>query len=287
MNEQQYLEKVHRINMILMKEIDRFCREHGIRYYLICGGLLGAVRHKSFIPWDDDVDVGMTRADFEIFKKYARKEWKSGDFLFVEYDKMGHGTFLDFLSRVVYMKEEVPVNIFQKIRGKGRADLDNHIPIDIYIFDDASDDEKLHEKQTLIIQGLYGLAMGHRAYVNFDEYNSSDEKRQKQIRTLVTVGRWIPLRLIFLAYEIVRKWNRGKPGQDYFESNGWIYCIPWRFKRAWFGEGVRLPVNDAMFLCPQDYDAFLKRHYVDYMQLPPVDKRHPSHSAEASGIFQD
>lgn len=287
MTEQEYLQTAHRINKILLREIDRFCTEHGIRYYLICGGLLGAVRHKSFIPWDDDVDIGMTRHDFEILKRHARKEWAGGDFLFVDYNEMGHGTFLDFLSRVVYMKEEVPVNIFQKIRGKGRSDLDNHIPIDIYVFDDATDDEKKHAWQTLIIQGLYGLAMGHRAYVNFDEYKSCDEKRQKQIRMLVTVGRCIPLRLIFLAYEIVRKWYNGKPGQDYFESNGWIYCIPWRFKRAWFGEGVRLPVDEEMFLCPVDYDAFLKRHYVNYMELPPEKSRHPSHSVEASGIFQD
>lgn len=285
MDEQTYLQTVHRINKILLKEIDRVCTENGITYYLICGGLLGAVRHKSFIPWDDDVDIGMTRKEFEKLKKIARKTWNKGDFLFVDYNEMGHGTFLDFLSRVMYMKEEVPVNIFQKIRGKGRSDLDNHIPIDIYVFDDASDNEKVHQRQTLIIQGLYGLAMGHRAYINYDEYKNCDEKRQKQIRMLTTVGRYIPLRLIFWAYEVVRKWNNGKPGQDYFESNGWIYCIPWRFKRAWFGKGVRLPIDDDLFLCPQDYDAFLKRHYVNYMELPPESSRKPSHSAEASGIF--
>lgn len=78
-----------------------------------------------------------------------------------------------------------------------------------------------------------------------------------------------------------------KEGKDYFESNGWIYCIPWRFPKEWFAEGTTLPVHGHMIQAPKNYEEFLKMHYWDYMSLPPEDKRKPSHSEWASGVFQE
>ena len=67
----QYLDDAHRILKILLTEFDRVCRKHGLRYYLICGSLLGVVRHGDLIPWDDDVDVAMPRKDFDRLLKIA------------------------------------------------------------------------------------------------------------------------------------------------------------------------------------------------------------------------
>ena len=64
--EQEYLQQAHRILKILLTEFDRVCRKYNLHYYLICGSLLGAVRHGDLIPWDDDVDVAMPRKDFDI-----------------------------------------------------------------------------------------------------------------------------------------------------------------------------------------------------------------------------
>ncbi len=61
------LTKVHQANLGILKEIDRICRKHGIQYLLDAGTLLGAVRHKGFIPWDDDADVAFTRTNYEAF----------------------------------------------------------------------------------------------------------------------------------------------------------------------------------------------------------------------------
>lgn len=284
--EQQYLKDAHRILMILLKEFERVCQKYGLRYYLICGSLLGAARHKDFIPWDDDVDVAMPRKDFDILLKHVGKEWGEGkDIMFLNYDQMGNHAFLDYMTRIVYMKEEIPVNIFRKIKGKGRSDVDNHLPMDIYVLDNASNNKLFHNIQTQLIRGLYGLAMGHRAYVNPDDYTNRDEKTQRIVKILSTIGRYIPLSWILGCYEWVRKWNKNKSCEDYFESNGFIYCIPWRFKQEWFGEGVRLPLGDFMVNVPQDYEAFLAVHYEDYRQYPPTHLRKPTHSLEASGIF--
>lgn len=282
----EYIEQAHKLLMIMLKEIDRICDKYCIHYYLICGSLLGAVRNKKFIPWDDDVDIAMPRKDFNKFVKCIKKEWdKDSDYKLVDYNQMGNHAFLDFMTRVVYMKEEIPVGVYRKIHGKGRSDIENHMPVDIYVLDNAFENEKIHKLQTNIITLLYGLAIGHRAYVDYDEYARRGKKTQTIVKILSKIGRCIPLGCILFFYENVRKWNRNEKSEDVFESNGFIYCIPWKFKRKWFGEGVQLPLDDMMVSVPADYDAFLKMHYWDYMQLPPMGAREPTHSVKASGIF--
>lgn len=284
--EQRYLEDAHRILRILLQDFDRVCQKYGLHYYLICGSLLGAARHRDLIPWDDDVDVAMPRKDFDILLQHVAEEWGNGkDIMFLNYNQMGNHAFLDYMTRIVYMKEEIPVNIFRKIKGKGRPDVDNHLPMDIYVLDNASNNRTFHKVQTQLIRGLYGLAMGHRAYVAPADYENRDDKTQQIVKTLSGIGRHIPLSWILGCYEWVRKWNKNKQCEDYFESNGFIYCIPWRFKQKWFGEGVRLPLGELMVNVPQDYEAFLAVHYEDYRQFPPMHLRKPTHSVEASGIF--
>lgn len=284
--EQEYLQDAHRILKILLSEFDRVCQKYGLHYYLICGSLLGAVRHGDLIPWDDDVDVAMPRKDFDMLLQHVDEEWGAGkDIMFLNYNQMGNHTFLDYMTRIVYMKEEIPVNVFRKIQGKGRTDIENHMPMDIYVLDHASDNEKLHGFQTQFIRGLYGLGMGHRAYVNLQDYENRDKQTQNIVKTLSGIGKCIPLSWIFGCYEWVRKWNKNKKCENYFESNGFIYCIPWKFKQEWFGEGKRMQLGEITVTVPQDYEAFLNMHYGDFMEYPPMHVRKPTHSVEASGIF--
>lgn len=284
--EQKYLEKAQNILRILLKDFDRVCRKYGLHYYLICGSLLGAVRHGNFVPWDDDADVAMPRKDFDILMKHAKDEWSNeNDIMFLNYDEMGNYAFLDYMTRIIYMKEEIPVNIFRKIRGKGRKDIDNHLPLDIYVLDNASNNEKFHEFQTQLIRGLYGLAMGHRAYINPQDYMNRDKRTRRGVKILSSVGKFVPLSWIFVCYEWVRKWNKNKKCDNYFESNGFIYCIPWKFKQKWFGEGTRLSLGELVVNVPEDYEAFLRMHYGNFMLYPPIEARKPTHSIEASGIF--
>lgn len=68
------IRQVQLTQLEILIEVDKICREHDIKYFLTNGTLLGAVRHKGFIPWDDDIDIGMCRKDYDIFLKIANKE---------------------------------------------------------------------------------------------------------------------------------------------------------------------------------------------------------------------
>lgn len=282
----EYLDNAHRILKLLLKDFDRVCQKYNLRYYVICGSLLGAVRHHDIIPWDDDVDVAMPRKDFDILLQHVKEEWgEKNDILFVNYDQMKNHTFLDFMTRIIYMKEEIPVGAYRKIHGKGRSDIENHMPLDIYVLDNAADNNIMHQFQMNIITLIYGLAIGHRAYVNYDEYKNRDKKTQRIVKILSVTGKFIPLSLLFRWYEIVRKWNKNKNVENYYESNGFIYCIPWKFKQKWFKKGVKMQLGELSVNVPFDYKAFLKMHYSDFSQFPPMEARRPTHSVDSSGIF--
>ena len=68
------LQHMHSLHLILADEVKRICEKHNIRYFMIAGTLLGAVRHKGFIPWDDDMDFGMLRNDYDKFVSVCAAE---------------------------------------------------------------------------------------------------------------------------------------------------------------------------------------------------------------------
>ena len=79
------LENMHKIQLNMLIEFDKICRRNNIKYILDAGTLLGAVRHKGFIPWDDDIDVRFKREEYEKFYEACKKDLDNEHFFLQEY----------------------------------------------------------------------------------------------------------------------------------------------------------------------------------------------------------
>ena len=282
--EREYLERIHRILYMLLGEVDRICRKYDLRYFLVFGGLLGSLRHGDIIPWDDDIDIAMTRNDFEQFQRIAPKEL-GADFGYLHCSELGGGVFLDFMCRVLYMKEEVPGNVFRKASGKCHKELENHLPLDIFILDRAFDHPWMHKFQMLLVRGVYGLGMGHRAVFSKEEYDCRDRMTQISVRVLSTFGKLLPVSFIFWLHDKVSTMNQQKETKDFFMSNGFLPFIHTRYSCKWFETSSVVQLGEMQVQAPADVEAYLKRAYYDYYHYPPVDKRIQEHSPDAKGVF--
>lgn len=281
--ERVYLENSHRILTSLMEEFDRVCIENNLHYYIICGSLIGVVRHKGMIPWDDDIDIAMPREDYKKLKKIAKRIWnKENDtFQFVDYADIGGGAFLDCMPRVFYMKEKLPTKCFDKVMGKATADIEDRMFLDIYVMDRAHVNDKVHSFCTNIaMKGIYNLMMGHRTFVDYEEYRGVlDDKTLATMKKVHKLGSKLPIHFLAFWYDaFARSGNWNKKAPDVIMESCAIRCVELKYPREHFGEGQRVPFESIEVMIPSDYDAQLQdMRYRNYMEYPRMAVRKPSH----------
>ena len=284
LEEKAYLKKIQGILYSTIKEIDRICQKNGINYYLVFGGLLGSLRYNEMIPWDDDADVAMTREDYERFREAAAREM-SDDWMVVDCSQIGQDVFLDFMCRVVYKKERIPCNIFRKAGDRCRKEVSEGISVDIFILDNASDKMWQHKLQMFMVRTVYGLSMGHRAYIDKDEYKIRDRKTRIAVKILPRLGKLFRTKSLFKMHDrICTKYNK-KDTKAYFMSNGFLPFIHTRYEKEWFAPGKRVTFGPLEVTAPVMTEAYLKRAYYDYFHFVPMEKRKSLHSADADGVF--
>ena len=274
-----YLEQSHRLQNILLKEFIRVCRKYDIDYYLVCGTALAALRDGDRIEWDDDTDVALTRKGYERLMKVSPQEWGEGkDFRILTPRTISREMFMDFMTRLVYMKETSETGVFSRMEGHIDENLLHREALDIYILENGTDSLFLYRLQTGLIKGLYGLALGHRREFEGEQYRFKQDQKQVKIATkLAAAGRHLPLRSILNWYDRVSRLFASSNGKYCFESNGYINCIGWRFERKWFGKGSEGKLGEIPVRLPADCDSYLKRQYGNYMELPGGFSRRPAH----------
>jgi len=284
-SEKKHLICSQRVLKACLREFDRVCNELGLRYYLNCGNIIGALRHNNLIPWDDDIDVIMLQTDFDILKSHAHEFWNAdSDYRLVCPGDLGHGAFLDFLNRLMYMGETVESNTFRKAIGKADEFVENRLSLDIYVLSNAYNDAEKQKTLANMLLGVYGLGMGHRAFVDYETYKGFDKRTQFIIRVASTIGKVLPLRFIIWLHEVLSRKLEKKDADYYFESNG--HGMQRMYKKDWLGEGQLVEVDDMEIRIPRSPIDYLEAHGYgrDIMTMPPANMRKPTHGVKSPDL---
>lgn len=266
------LEKAHELNRILMRKLHAVCKEYNITYYYDSGSLIGAVRHHSFIPWDDDIDVAFMRKEYEKLLALPKEVWGE-DFALISSRKLVPGGFLDFSTRLVYLKESIPLKSYDKAMEKCAPEYVNKMALDCFIIDSAYDNRWLHTLLRLRLTAVYGQAMGHRDYIDYSEYGAV---QKAVIFVLSHIGKHRSLDKIFARYDKVSRSVKKETRHIYY-SNYPIKDMHVCCERAWYDGVVPVQVDEDWFDAPKQYHEVLTAIYGDYMQLPPEETRVPMH----------
>lgn len=263
------LRKVQMAQLKIAKEIKRICDKNGIEYFLDSGTLLGAVRHKGFIPWDDDMDIGMTRANYERFIEAAKTDLEEEFFLQTwDTDKNYPMPFAKIrLNGTKYIE-----TVFEK------AEMHQGIYVDVFPYDGwpskKSQQKKLWRKRLFIQSQI----MMKCHYMKF----KSDKAWKYFLKTIMfTFIKFLSLfrskhALIKKYCKTTKKFN-GLAGNDIYEQTVNFKFGYWVIPSACLGKSVELPFENETFKCPENYNEYLSKVYGDYMTPPPVDKRQKGH----------
>lgn len=246
--------KVWAVELDLLRYFDDFCKKHDLKYFLMYGSLLGAVRHKGFIPWDDDVDVGMPRKDYEKLLSLG-DEIKEPYFLQTPYTDDGY--FFSFSKlRNSNTSGITKLFAFQRINWG--------IMIDIFPID-TIEKEKAKERYNLILDLVRTNSTVMRASNPY--LNESDKERVRNCHCND------PLHNCKLIQELAMM--DSKKQTDYvsnavFTLYGFDRYI---FKREHFKTTIPMRFEGFLFPVPIGYDYILTAIYGDYTIFPPVEKR--------------
>lgn len=250
------LEKIHAEELVLLREFDRICSSLGLTYYLSCGTLLGAVRHKGFIPWDEDLDVMMPRDDYEKFVEKAPEMLSSE----VRLDDIStNSLYFNPFAKLRLKNTAFEIRSLREYKGG------QELWLDIFPMDSAeAADSPALRRRAAVIGICRSVICAKRGIL---ERNSLSKKQ----RLAVAVLRLLPEHLLW------KKMSSAHRGDDSLE-NYVIFDTDYDYKRlvmpkAWFSPAERLPFEDGAYSAPHEGDSVLTHVYGDYMQLPPPDKQ--------------
>lgn len=273
------LSRVHEANLDILKEIDRICRKYKIKYMMDAGTLLGAVRHKGFIPWDDDADVVMTRNHYESFLKVAKRELPKGMTLLEPDQLRGGKAFYDFTPRIVYEKSRMHEDneMMQFYEGKL-----NHLWVDIFILDKLPENKIGAELTRFIHKVIYGMAMGHRYKLDLSKYRL---KEKIYVGGLSLLGRAIPMRALFFLQRRAAVMSNKRKSRKRYYSNYQPDFLYVTLEDKWCEETMDLEFNGVSLMAPRGWDHVLTWVYGDYKKLPPKEMQVPAHSTMKIKIY--
>ena len=263
------LEELKAIQLDILVKVRDFCAAGNLRYFLAGGTLLGAVRHKGYIPWDDDIDIVMPRPDYDRFVMTFNGSDENLEVLAPEHDGNFYAPYANVCDRRTLLIEE----------GNGHNGKQMGVKIDVFPLDGVPQDfEKYRALQKRI--NVLNKRMWYKRVPLSEAYASGGWKE-------AFIYWEHKARYIFRSYASLQaevgKLARSVPyeGAEYVDD---IVYNPYplaRVQATVFSSFIEVPFEDRIFRIPSGYDAYLRALYDDYMQLPPEEKRVAHHGFSA------
>ncbi len=258
------MELLHQVDLDIVKEVVNICERYGFKYFMLGGTMLGAIRHKGFIPWDDDIDLGMPRKDYDRFLDVAPKELSS-HLKLVNYRTDSEYHY--YITRILDTDTKV---VEERIGNENKY---TNASIDIFPIDGTPNNNLLRKI-------YYFRVLYHRALMSLCYKDSIDRKRprSKAEKMLLWIMERIPIEKMTTPYkqkEKIDKLLRKQKieGAKYIGNIMGAYRTREIVPSKFYGEGKMYPFEDIELRGMDMYDEYLTFTYGDYMQLPPVEKR--------------
>ena len=258
---QRDIKKIQAIGLDILNELIRICDENGIRYYLIEGSLLGAIRHQGMIPWDEDIDVGMFREDYERFLKIANIAAKPPYKCLNYRDKAG---YIDITSQLVNTDEEVVTSYRKK-------NTVMNVWVDIFVIDGMPTNHVRHffHKYRLLFRKLILM------WSDLDYYLVQGKKRTRLEKALIHLCRVFGLDRYIDNYKALTRMDQAMVNDSKDNTINFMSEYRWKteFPREYYGEGRKVRFEDLEVRIPDKAEEILTSIYGNYMEFPPKEKR--------------
>lgn len=257
-NSENALAHLHRVLVSMMKDIDELCKQHQIEYYLMGGSAIGAVRHKGFIPWDDDLDIIMTADNYEKFIEACKFSLDSRKY----YLQVGG---LDW--SLEFSKVRLLGTRFVEKEGYSPNKNLEGIYVDVFKMDNVSNRNWIGYWQYLCAKWYLCYQLSVRTY------QSASFSKQ-----VMMACAW-PLRWNLLRRFVVRQVTMYN-GTDtdflgfFYGRTRWKSAV---VERRVFGKPTYVPFEDIMLPIAEHSHEYLTQVFGDYMTLPPVEQRKGLH----------
>ena len=250
------------IQIEILNFINDFCQKNNINYWLDCGTLLGAVRHKGYIPWDDDIDIGMLRKDYDkfmnTFNENNKSKYRAHCYENDKYWTYPFGKVLDE-STILYEPDE-------------KSGIKISVYVDIFVYDNAPTKKELLKKMYRKRDILYKLN-------NIQRFKKFTEK-ERQKYNYIRYPFWLLFQLLPKRIFLKKSIKNGKKYKDietgvignFSDMVSHIKCD----KRI-FDSFIKLEFEGKKYPVPIGYKDWLEAFYGDYMILPPIEKRVSHH----------
>ena len=266
--DQETLDKVHKINLLIYKDFADLCKRHDINYFAISGTAIGALRHKGFIPWDDDIDIAMLRDDYERFVEYAQKELSD------KYYLMGP----EFKKKYYNLKPHLVLK--NTVFVTNEAWSSGYRPgffLDLFIYDNIPEDA--HRLNKFHRQCKLYTVLWFAYHVHFEKLLETQSSLAGKFKYLISFILGSILRIIpgsedriWKRYDTISKKYRGKTKRySALSDYGMTYMY---VDQDEIFPLVEMPFENTSVKLVHEYKKQVSRHMgEDYMQIPPKPKR--------------